>query len=418
MVAWLLPSNRARFGAAHAARSLAWAAIDLLLAWHLHVRVGLTGVQTGWLLCLFLLVGAVATALAGRALDRGRATGARAVRVQLPATCITAMLLWAQFAVHGATAAIAVGLAFRLSYAVQDVAQNMLAALLPRDDADARGYARLRVMLSAGTRCLIVAGFALATARGMVALLAVVGALMVASAFGLRGATFAPHAPARPADRGARAIPAGLPALLLAWVMTATLLPTVTRLLIFAPPVAGAWSGGVALLGGYCLGTLIGPALRELLGRSVVLAIVVASGALLIVPLGIGPTARIAAAVLHGIGVSIINVHLWAATSQLAIDERRAGRNADGTIFGAVIMTLHLATALSMVILGPLIDQLGDGGHQAPAISLVLTAFGAIMIACAGHRPKRAASFGKPALEQLQRCEAPPREPMTVKTRS
>lgn len=383
MVARLFPSNRARFGAAHAARSLGWAAVDMLLAWHLHVRVGLTGTQTGWLSCLFLLIGGVATALAGHTLSRWQASGAFVVRIQWPATCLTAILLWAQFAVHGAAAAIVAGLAFRLTYAVQDVAQNMLAAMLPRDDTDARGYARLRVTLSALTRCAIVAGFAAATVTGdgMSPLLALVGALMIASAVALRGVTFPSRATPRPARPHDRAIPAALAMLLLRWAMVGTLLPAITRLLIFTRPHDGGWASGAVLLGGYCLGTTLGPALRGALPRSFVVAIVVASGALLILPLGVAPGVRIVAAMLHGVGVSIINVRLWSATSRLAMDEARGGYRREGVIFGTVILTLHLSTAVSMAMLGPLIERLEAGQYQAALVSLLLTTIGTLAIA-------------------------------------
>jgi MFS family permease len=391
MVAWCRISNRTRFGAVHGARSLAWAAMDLLLAWHLHVRIGLGGTQTGWAMCLFLVTGGAATALAGHLLTRYERSGAAIIRLQLPATCVTALLLWAQFAVTGAAAAIAAGIAFRLSYAVQDVTQNTLAALLPRDDADARGYAGLRVMLSAAARCLIVVAFALAPAGGMAPLLPIVGALMIASAVALRGATLAPRSNLRCASERDREMPTGWLALLLDWIMAATLLPIVSRLLIFAPPTASIWGSGAVLLGAYCLGTVIGPTVRARLGRRVALALVVASAAVLTLPVDLGTIARITAALMHGIGFSIVNVYLWAETSRMAMDEAQAGRHRDAAIFGTVIMIIHFATAVGMTILGPLIDLLDAGHHQAPAIGLVLTTIGALTLVRPGsrHRPRR-----------------------------
>lgn len=274
--------NRVRFGAAHGARSLGWSAVDMLLAWHLHVRVGLTGVHTGWLTFAFLVLGGVATFLVGFALSRLRAAGPMVVRVQLFATIATAVLLWAQFAVQDAAAAIVAGMGFRLAYAVQDVAQNMLASLLPEDEADAGDYARLRVTLSAITRCLIVTGFALTTRAGMTMLLALIGMAMVASATGLRGAVFPPRPLAEPA--ASRTIPPGLPALLLQWLVVMTLLPTMSRLLVFTPVVAEQPRSGAWLLGAYCIGLVIGPLLRDTIGRPLTLALVIASGAMILPP--------------------------------------------------------------------------------------------------------------------------------------
>jgi MFS family permease len=112
---------------------------------------------------------------------------------------------------------------------------------------------------------------------------------------------------------------------------------------------------------------------------------------ILILPPGIGAATRIAAAVSHGVAISIINVHLWARTSQMAMDEARAGRNRYGTIFGAVILTLHLATAISMAMLGPLIDQLDGGRHQTPIAALLMTAIGALTIGCSRSWQRSAA---------------------------
>ena len=109
--------------------------------------MGLTGTQTGWLLSVFFVLGGVATFLAGLALSRCRAGGAFVIRVQLPAAIATAGLLITQFSTASVPIVIVAGIGFRLTYAVQDVAQNMLAWLLPSDLADAGRYAQLRVIV-------------------------------------------------------------------------------------------------------------------------------------------------------------------------------------------------------------------------------------------------------------------------------
>ena len=117
-------SNLRRFGAAHAARSLGWAVVDLLFAWHLHMNVGLTGVETGWWLFLLLGIGGVATLLAGFMLSRWAADGYMVIRIQVPATIAAAILMCVQFQVADTCLVIAAGVAFRIAYAVQDVAEH------------------------------------------------------------------------------------------------------------------------------------------------------------------------------------------------------------------------------------------------------------------------------------------------------
>lgn len=375
-------SNRIRFGAAHGARSLAWSTVDLLLAWHLHVRVGLSGVQTGWLLCGFLLVGGVATFLVGLAFSRRGATGPAVVRAQWPAALATAVLFWAQFRVREVAAVIAVGLAFRLTYAVQDVAQNMLASLLPADEADARGYARLRVILSALSRCMVVAGFALVSPTTLVLLAGAVGLIIAVSATGLRGTVF----PERPRDctagRAPGAIPSGLFGLLIGWVMVVALLPTVSRLLVFTPSVAGALPGGPWLLGNFWLGAIVGPLLRPSVRPVAMLALIAASATMIVwpAPIAVAGLWPIAGAAVHGAAFSIVGVQFWAATSRLAMADADRGRSSDGLVFGSVLLTIQIATAAGMLLIGPLIEGVERGGRDAPGRALALTLAGGVAI--------------------------------------
>lgn len=386
-------SNRRLFGAAHAARSLGWSVVDLLLAWHLHARMGLTGMQTGWLLFGFLLLGGTATFLVGLAFSRYRARGALVVRVQLPATIATAVLLSIQFSTASILIAVCAGLAFRLAYAVQDVAQNMLASLLPTDAVDAFRYARLRVILSAVTRCIVVSGFALALPISMTVMLVPVGFAMVVSAISLRKLVFPARPDVAPAPwRVDDIMPLGLPILLVAWVIAASLLPTLNRLLIFAPAIDGLNRSGAWLLGGFCLGSVIGPLLRDYVERSALMTMIAVSGLLMILPIPFLSSASwpVAGAIVHGMAVSIIGVQLWTATSRIAMDDTRRDRSSDGVVFGSVILTIHLASAAGMLVLGPLIEGFEAGRPGIAFAALALTFAGALLITAIGVSERRA----------------------------
>lgn len=310
-------SNLRRFGAAHAARSLGWAVVDLLFAWHVHMNVGLTGVETGWWLFLLLGIGGVATLLAGFMLSRWAADGYMVIRIQVPATIAAAILMCAQFQASDPCLVIAAGAAFRIAYAVQDVAQNMLTSLLPADDRDADRYARLRVTLSAGARCCVVSAFAVSV-RILVPMLVVIAVAAIASAVSLRHVIF-PYRLVCGERTNAKtySMPDGQARLLLGWSIAAMLLPTLNRLLIFSasPPLLPR--SGIWLLAGFCLGSTAGPLRKKpapgrLLARTTLSAL-----SMIVVVAGVpGLVVLVAGAVLHGMALSAFGVQLWAATSR------------------------------------------------------------------------------------------------------
>lgn len=384
-------SNRRRFGAAHATRSLGWSVVDLLLAWHIHATLGLTGMQTGWVLFAFLALGGTVTVAVGIALSRHGATGDMVVRVQLPATVAASILLVLQFQVRGAVAFVVAGLLFRIAYAVQDVTQNMLSSLLPTDEVDIVRYARLRVMLSAVTRCGVMFGFAMLIPDGIGGMLVVIALTMIAAALALRGLVFPVRSGIPAARRGVQATVDGMPSLLAAWVVAAMVLPTVQRLLIFAPATGGSSGVGAWLLGGCCAGSVIGPMFRQRIDGRVVAALIVGSGLTIVMPASFAPPPasggdwwRFAGAVVHGMALSLIGVRLWATTSRVAMNDTR-GR--DGLVFGSVILAIHLSSAVGMLVLGPLIEGFEAGRPEAQAIALTLTALGALLLGRAGAGP-------------------------------
>ena len=383
-------SNYGRFAAAHAARSLGWATTDLLLAWHLHSDVGFSGATVSILLALFLLTGALANLGVGLLLTLRKATGPDYVRLQLVGAVSAALLLAGQFLVVDPVAVTVIGFAFRVAYAVQDVPQNALGSLLPHDDGDARRYARLRVTLSGIMRVVAISLHLLLywIAAGMIVFVAI-GGLIVASAIGLRGLRF----PTRPRIRlealtGKAAWPAGLPKLLLGFAVSTALLPTISRLLIFAPSTdAAILQAGGWMLNAFCVGSVLGPfaqyRLLDAFGErgALMAGIIVTLASAMLVTFGGPVPIRALAAAMHGIGLGIVGVHLWTSVARVAMEDAATGPRRDGMVASAVILTMHVSMAAGSLFLAPLIDAYEVGDPAAALAALVIVAVGGIMLA-------------------------------------
>ncbi len=382
--------NHVRFATAHAARSLGWATTDLLLAWHLHSVVGFSGTTVSILLALFLSTGALANLSVGILLTVRKATGPDYVRVQLFGAIATAILFAGQFLVVDSVAVTVIAFAFRIVYAAQDVPQNALGSLLPDDDSDAKRYARLRVVLS-GVMRVVAVSVHLLLYRGAadVIAFAVIGGLNVASAIGLRGLRFPNRPTVRPtADEPATSWPTGLPKLLLGFVVAAAVLPTMSRLLIFAPSSDGGMlQAGGSMLTAFCVGSVAGPfAQRRLVdafGERIALmtGIVVILASAMLVTFGDGVPVRALAAAAHGAGLGIVGVHLWTSAARVAMDDAASGTRRDGMVASAVILTTHVSMAAGALLLAPLIDSYEAGDPVAALAALVIVAVGGIVLA-------------------------------------
>ncbi len=377
--------NRFRYALAHATRSIAWSAVDLMLAWHLHIVVGLSGVATSTLLSVFLLTGSVASLATGYWLSGSHAKAGVYVRLQLVASIAAAMLLACQFVAGDVIAVIVAGLGFRIAFSIQDVTQTCLASLLPNDDADTDAYARLHVVLSSAARLVILGVHVMllrldgVTVRGVV--VGGMAVLTMIGAFGLRTVRFPDTRPS-PSAFSWRAGSPGMGRLLMAFALSAMLLPTLTRLLIFLPSVPGQTNFASGMVAAYYVGSMAGPIIHARLrtfhpdrDMAPLCALTAAiSAAVVLLPLP--SLMRDVAAALHGVALSMLVVGLWAGAALAA------RRNAsDGFVFGSVAFTMHVASALGALALGPLIEGVEAGSQLAAAGALVLTALGAVAIA-------------------------------------
>lgn len=382
----IVNANPVRFGAAHLSRSFGWAMTDLLLAWHLHTAVGLSGAATSALMMVLLLIGASANIVVGYGLAATRAVAPSYLRLQLLGAVMTAIMLAAQFLLREPTAVIVAAILFRLAFAMQDVPQSALVSLLATDDADADRYARLRVTLSGCSRigAILLHLLLLRAGSPSWAMIAwgMIGGSLVLSSASLFGVRF-PLVVNQPMNRRrSTAMPDGLPRLLCAFAISAALLPTVNRLLIFTPatgapvPEIGSW-----LLAVFYCGAVAGPLVqrhisagrneREIWVMTIVLA---AISAMLLVDAT--SYIVIAAAAVHGAALSMIGAKLWAGAARIAMIDARGGPRRDGLVAGAVILTTHLSMAMGSLLLAPLIE-----GYEAADSRAAL---GAVLVVCAG----------------------------------
>lgn len=267
---------RSAFGAGHFAKSAAWYLTDLLLAYYVHVRVGLSAWDTGLLLFSSMAFGAVLDLLAAFLLRRAEGNRGRILSIQFVAGLATAAALLAIFTPLGAEAyplaQLAAALAlFRVAYAFYDVAQNGLVSLLPESEEDARLYVVWRQALS-GLARIGVASLGLlllkegaagreGLAAGGIALL-----IAVTSAWLFRWAGRS-EPPGTLASAQWFALPRGLARLLLAGAALAGPLSLAARMVPFVESQDRNYEAGAALLFAFVLGTLVGPMVLPLSPR-------------------------------------------------------------------------------------------------------------------------------------------------------
>lgn len=280
------------------------------------MNVGLTGVEKGWWLFLLLGIGGVATLLVGFMLSRWAADGHMIVGIQVPATIAAAILMCVQFQVSDPCLVIAAGAAFRIAYAVQDVAEHADIVVAGRRSrcrslcASTGDAERRRAVLRRERLCSVGED-----------------PCPYAGGDRRRGHCFRHVAALRHFPRrlvcGERtnaktySMPDGQARLLLGWSIAAMLLRTLNRLLLFSasPPLLPR--SGIWLLAGFCLGSMAGPLRKKpapgrLLARTTLSAL-----SMIVVVAGVpGLVVLVAGAVLHGMALSAFGVQLWAATSR------------------------------------------------------------------------------------------------------
>lgn len=151
------------YGFAHFGKSLVWYASELLFAYFLTELGGLTPEQMGMVLAMSLLASApieilTSLRLGGRLADARSAGGVQFVGAVLSSAALLAVFAGAFLPDHIRFAySLLAGLGFRIGFALYDLPQNSLMALVPADSTGRIRFAAIRILLS-GLATLTVAG--------------------------------------------------------------------------------------------------------------------------------------------------------------------------------------------------------------------------------------------------------------------
>lgn len=386
---------RSAYGAGHFSKSFAWSFTDLLLAYYANVRLGLSAGDTGLLIFLSAVLGALADVAAAWVMRRAEGDLSRILALQCVAGLAAAAALLVVFRpAHGGDVAF-VGLAlalalFRTLFAFYDVAQNALVSLLPGDAEEAHHYAVMRQTLS-GVARLAVAGLAFllvgtaAPAGGREIVVAGVIATLIAASAGWilrwRGALpAAATAVGRP-----RSMPAGLATLLVAGAALAGPEAMAMRLVPFVDGRAPDESAGAALLFALVLGSVIGPLGLPRPDRGVMrpalafTALAVLAGLVFLAAPHAGLLA-LAACLAHGVGFGGMMALFWREMGTAIRDHAlRTGVRTDMISFALLTATIKLAGALSGVGLAFLLDGFKAGTPTTMAALAAIIAVGGLV---------------------------------------
>ena len=179
--------------------------------------------------------------------------------------------------------------------------------------------------------------------------------------------------------------------MILAFAIATTLLPTLSRLLIFFPNFGSENPQGALLLTLFCLGCALGPTIQHTVDLAVSKPLT-DTFAMLIVALS-GLAIGLPSATLHGVGLAAIGVRLWAKAASVAMNDATAsGRRRDALIFGAVVSCIHFSSALGLLILGPAIEGFTQGSNNAIAFATLVTALSAFGIVLLTQKREAAAA--------------------------
>ena len=389
------------FAAAYFSKSLAWSFNDVLLAFFLHVGLGYSAVDTGTLLFVLLIFGALSNILVGGLIDALKTERRILLDMHVWGALLIVATAWVQFglAFEHSRGFILAAVVFRLAFALYDVPQTAMISLLPDGEAEAAGYVRLRSSLAAiGRLTVTVANLLLAGWPGPIVrlgasvVLALVSLAIIGTAWLLRRSAKRPTGRRlRPVSTSRRfALPMGTVRLLGSFALAVAAMPVISRLLIFAPSTATLPRLGAWLLVVFTLGSVVGPLLTMRIEKrhgwdftwlgSIGLAVL--SGDFLLYTIR-GPVAiAFGLAFLHGVGLGVMGTLQWQTASSLVRDHAaRTGQRTDGFLFGLVIFTIQCAVAIGSLLFAPLLDDFAAGGTSSAIIESALVSMSGVAIA-------------------------------------
>jgi len=402
------------FGAGQLFRSLLWCATDLLIAFHLKIRVGLSGWTTGEILFLSFVFGAAFDLVVATAISRMPQPVRAALRLQAAGGCaaaVSAALLFGPLP-HGTSHAllylVLTSVLFRATYGVFDVSQNALTSLLPQNEPAVGEYVLVRTTLSSVGR-LAASGLAVLAMRNQADQLAdfkLIALIVIPVAISTVRLAQTPKSSLRTGvvgDGGAwRVLPyARLVGPLVAILCNVGLLGLLGRLLPVLPG-HGVASDSAILFAMVC-GTVFGPMLLVPLRRlgatsmsaTIGLSIVAAgSGCALLVPQS--PAVALMLATAYGAGQMAMTNIIWERVAKIIYEEAAASAiRIDVAAFALLTAFIKLGIAISNVFLGLVLDGLAVGGLTStlPVVAILLTGgAGAALVLGLTGRPENRSS--------------------------
>lgn len=371
------PSVRGAFAAATVARGLSWCLADMFLGYHLHARAGLSSAETGAILLILLLAGALADLAAGLLLKRQRSLRKAVFAMQRVGAIGVAVALVPLFLPGvGLVGALIWGGAFRIAFSFYAIPQTTLLSILPANPKEQKLYVTLHAalgasarLLTASTAFLIVDSTSLLLSAVHIGWVMVLAASGIATSFLLEYAVPAHGEPEIP--RSERVAGGGWPQEL-NWLLASTAfhagaLYMMSRLFLFAPPSDGLQAVGPWTLIAWTVGLTIGPCLPRKSDRAsfpVAVAAAASASSLLLIS-SIPFPAKLVFAAIYGAGLSTSGAQLLGAIAYLV----REGSGASaGMAFAAFALITKVAMAAGNGSLAFLLD-----GYAADAQATTIT---------------------------------------------
>lgn len=392
-------------------RSVLWCTVDLLIGFHLIVRLSVSAHAAGALLAITFALSAIPDFFIARWLARKADPVAAALRMQFVfgiLAFLSATLLFGESPVGSEWKLpylYAVSIVFRFTYAGFDVAQNALVTLLPSPGRTASLFVTIKLFASSVGRLLAALLVAWAISIKTYSLTDVQALTVFSVPFLL-----AIYALSRASSRTGPAVSQStfrfshLPFAALALPVVATvcevgLLGLAGRLMPLFPKMAGAASPSSLIVAMVC-GTVAGPWLGFMAGpwrsrRLVLIAIAAASAtssavALLHFP---GTGFGLTLAAVYGVGLAMLTNSAWEQVSTVVRNHAEEHDvRIDAPAFAVVTTAIKTAIALSTSLFGLFLDDFRQGGAdslQAITIVLLIGGAGAGLALALGELPRK-----------------------------
>jgi Na+/melibiose symporter-like transporter len=403
-------------GGGQLSRSVLWCTVDLLIGFHLIVRLSISAHAAGALLATTFALSAVPDFFVARWLARQADPVVAALRTQFTfgvLAFLSAMLLFSSLAAQSEWKVIylyMMSLIFRFTYAAFDVSQNALVSLLSSKDKPASLFVTVKLFASSLGRlaAAVLVAWSVATEGDLLVdleTLAVVAIPFTATLYALSRVRSTMAEPAHmPSTFEFSHLPiAALTLPVVATVCEVGLLGLAGRLIPLFPKQAGAAPSSSLIVAMVC-GTVVGPWIGFMAGnrrvqRLTLIAVAAASATWSAVNLlhPIGVVTGLALATTYGTGLAILTTFVWEQVSVVVRDHAEShGTRIDAPAFAVITTAIKIAIALSAALFGFFLDDFRQGGVssvQSMTIVLVVGGSGAAMTLVLGElwrKPRRA----------------------------